>query len=109
MKEIKVIHYQCEVCKHVYKDEDDALKCEERRVLQDKGVTVGDKVRILTGDGAGEYAIVKRRIVFNRIWGEGAWKRYWHTVGLEADLVDQIGTRLLTFDAYATMAEEEQA
>lgn len=52
------------------------------------------------GDGKGQMAKVTKIFVYSMDWGHYAWKRYWHTVGITADLVESWGSRQLTFDSY---------
>lgn len=95
--------YECEICHYTFGSIDDALVCESKPVTGDKGVKVGDKVRVFRGDGAGDdYAKVKKVFVFEKNWGHYLWERYWHTVGLVVDFVDG-GSRTLTFDDYDTV------
>lgn len=100
MKTITKTEYRCDLCGAEYQTEDSARVCESRPVSEDKGVQVGDTVRVLTGDGAGQLATVKSRTVIDREWGHYAWERYWHTVGILADMKDSYGSRFLTFDSY---------
>jgi hypothetical protein len=91
--------YLCEICKRAYQSEAAAKECETRSISEDKGVKVGDRVRVLRGDGVGVLATVESVIVYDREWGHYAWERYWHTIGLIARL-DTWGHRQLTFDDY---------
>lgn len=100
METILEVNYKCSICGTTYKDEKSAYDCEEKPISQDKGVKVGDKVFILSGDGTGEIATVKRRMVVDKSWGHYAWERYWHTVMISADIDGSYGSRQLTFDAY---------
>jgi hypothetical protein len=95
MKEI--IKYQCEVCGRVYDDKEDAARCETKPVQNDKGVKVGDVVRITRGSGAGHLAKVTAITVHERGWGPAI---YDHSVALIADVIDSWGSRLLAFDSY---------
>jgi len=95
MKEI--IKYQCEVCDRIYRDKEDAVRCEAKPVQNDKGVKVGDVVRITRGSGAGQLAKVTAITVHERGWGLAI---YDHSVALIADVIDSWGSRLLTFDSY---------
>ena len=95
MKEI--IKYQCEVCGRVYDDKEDAARCETKPVQNNKGVKVGDVVRITRGSGAGQLAKVTAITVHERGWGPAI---YDHSVALLADGIDSWGSRLLTFDSY---------
>jgi DNA-directed RNA polymerase subunit RPC12/RpoP len=99
METITKTFYKCSTCKQQYGTEKEALDCESKAVSQDKGIKVGDKIKITSGEGAGQTATVKSVFVFDKYWGHYAWERYWHTVGLTADL-DSWGSRQLTFDAY---------
>ncbi len=92
--------YQCEICEHVYGTEEAALECESRPISGDKGVKVGDRVRITQGEGVRRFGTVVRRWIYDMNWGHYAAKRYWHTVGLSADLDGSWGTRQLTMDDY---------
>lgn len=102
MKKIRQTVYQCEICKKIYRTEKDAKECESRPVSRDRGVKVGDTVLITGGDGSGKVANVIEVSVFSRGWGHYAWGRYWHTVGLTADVVGGYASRVLTFDQYET-------
>lgn len=95
MKEI--IKYQCEVCGRVHSDKEGAIKCESIPIQHDKGVKVGDVVRIIKGDGAEQFAKVTAITVQECGWGPAI---YDHSVALTADLIGYWGSRLLTFDSY---------
>jgi hypothetical protein len=97
-KAINITRYQCGVCGATYDTEQQAAACEGRPVSQDKGVKVGDKVRVTAGDGTGQLATVESISIIDRGWGHYAWERYWHTVALTAKL--RLGHRFLTFDSY---------
>ena len=99
MKEIIKVEYQCEVCNKKYGTESRALKCEGKPVTYDKGTKVGDIVIITSGEGVGQKAEVTKLIGIGLDWGP---EKYWHTIALEADLVDSWGSRMLTFDSYKT-------
>jgi hypothetical protein len=105
MKEFTVTKYKCETCGAVYESVLDAKSCEKKQVTHDKGVKIGDTIRIVRGDGQG-LAKVTGRFVYNKEWGHYAWKRYWHTVGLAADCLGEgaWGSRQLTFDDYDLVA-----
>lgn len=103
MKTRTVTEYRCEICNTRYTTEKEALACEERSVLQDKGVQAGDTVRITRGEGQG-LATVTNRLIFDREWGHYMWERYWHTVGLMATCNEGFGSRQLTFDDYEVVA-----
>ena len=103
MKEIPLTLYQCEVCGEKYETRKRAEKCESKPVTQDKGARVGSIVRVLSGDGTGGLAKVTDVYVLSMEWGHYAWERYWHTVAVNADLVSDLGSRMLTFDSYKIM------
>lgn len=100
MQAVHTTHYKCEKCGEVYATAAEANECEAQPITQDKGVKVGDKVRILNGDGAGEEALVEKVMVYDRSWGHYAWKTYWHTIGLEVKLTQSYGSRGVTFQEY---------
>jgi len=97
MKVHQITEYECEVCGFKYNDEKSALHCEQMPVDHDRGVKVGDLVRITSGDGSGSLARVTRVGVHDPHWGPA---RYAHTVYLLADVVDSWGSRQLSFDSY---------
>ena len=97
---IQSTRYKCSTCGSMFHSEVEATQCESRSVTQDKGVQVGDQVRITAGDGDGKTATVSARFVIDKDWGHYQWKRYWHTVGLTAKIDEGPGTRMLTFDTY---------
>jgi len=100
MKEFSVKKYKCEICDHVYDNQNDAELCESKSISQDKGVKVGDTVFITGGEGKGSMAKVRSVYIVDMNWGHYAWERYWHTVSLTADVIEGFGSRLLTFDQY---------
>lgn len=93
--------YECEICHENYGSAENALECESRPIKADKFVKIGDTVRIVRGDGAG-YARgkVTKIVIYSKDWGHYQREKYWHTVGLVVDLIDEIGSRALTFDDY---------
>ena len=93
----EIIEYECEVCGRAYRDKEDAATCEAKPVQNDKGVKVGDVVRITSGSGAGQFAKVTAITVQERGWGPAI---YDHSVALIADVIGSLGSRLLTFDSY---------
>lgn len=99
MKPIQIEKYKCEICGELYGTIDAAKRCESKPVLQDKGVKVGDRIKVTSGEGAGTMATVDSRFIYNMEWGHYAADKYWHTVGLTAKL-DSWGSRQLTFDSY---------
>lgn len=92
--------YQCQHCKTKYASQYDAEQCEAHPVTQDKGAKVGSTVRILHGDGTGKLATVTDTFIYSRDWGHYSWKTYWHTIGVNAKLNDDWGSRRLTFMDY---------
>lgn len=97
MKKVESVSFECEKCHEIYATEEQAKACEAKPITQDKGVKIGDVVRITRGGGAGEKAKVKSVYVVKRNWGPNG---YWHTVAITAEIVDSCGHRLLTFDDY---------
>lgn len=90
-------YYVCEVCGHRYDNPDRAAKCESIPLKHDRGVKVGDTVRITKGDGSGSLARVTAVHVHEPGWGP---PQYDHSVFLQADVVDSWGSRQLSFDSY---------
>lgn len=103
MKTKITTQYVCECCGDVYLTEDAARTCEKKPISKGKGVSVGDIVLVTGGEGAGERAKVTSVSVAGRSFGHYQWERYWHTIVLNADLVDSFGSRVLTFDQYETL------
>ena len=99
MKEKYVTYYVCEKCNKSYGTEDEAKDCESKEITQDKGAKIGDRVRVLTGEGGGEKGTIESISIQDKYWGHYAWERYWHTIGVNAKL-DSYGSRFLTYDAY---------
>lgn len=97
MKTITITRYQCELCECTYDSEKAARKCESRPVAA-CAVVVGDTVRVIRGDGAGQLMTVTDMYVIDREWGHYLRDRYWHTmlVTASADML----SRILTFDDY---------
>ena len=93
----EIIEYECEICGCIYRDKEDAAKCESIPIQHDKGVKVGDVVRITIGDNAGQLGKVTVISVQERGWGPAI---YDHSVSLVADVVGSWGSCLLTFDSY---------
>lgn len=101
MKKNWVAIYTCELCGETYSTEEAALECESRPISHDKGVKVGDVVKITRGEGAGIYAKVVKIGVASRGYGHYLWEHYWHTVMINrADLINSFGSRALMFDDY---------
>lgn len=100
MKTITRKFYKCSICDEEYSTKKEALSCESKPISQDKGVKVGDTILITGGEGARKQAKVTRKYIIDKYWGHHVWKRYWHTVALNADIIDSWGSRMLTFDHY---------
>jgi hypothetical protein len=100
MKEIQTTHYQCEVCGAKYNSKGNALACEAVPVKHDKGVKVGDLVRITAGDGTGSLCKVTSIHIREPGWGP---KDYDHTVFVCGDVVDSWGSRQLSFNSYEVL------
>ena len=97
MKVIQTTKYQCEICEQQYFDEKSAKHCEMMPVQHDKGVKVGDVVRITQGDDTGSLAKVTDVKVHEPGWGPAI---YAHSVFVLADLIDSWGSRQLSFNSY---------
>lgn len=104
MKTVSLTRYECGICGSQYESQDGALKCESRPICQGKGAKIGDRVRVLNGDGAGEIAHVTDLSVIDMRWGHYVWERYWHTIAVTARLSSG-GFRLLTFDCYELLPQ----
>lgn len=104
MKTVSLTRYECGLCGKQYESQGGALKCESRQISQDKGAKIGDRVRVLSGDGRGEIATVTNGAVIDMSWGHYAWERYWHTVSVTAQLSSG-AYRLLTFDDYELLPQ----
>jgi len=92
--------YQCEICQTQYDSEDQAKYCESKPISQDKGVKIGDIVLIKRGEGAGKKAKVDHISIINKDWGHYAAERYHHTPMITAKIINDWGSRSLTFDDY---------
>lgn len=82
--------YLCSVCNATYPTPEAAQACELRPVTHDRGAIVGSTVRILRGDGTGEFATVTSR------WVDPER----HEALISADLIHTWGTRVLGCDDY---------
>ena len=92
--------YICKKCDSRYEKKENAFRCEQKPITQDKGVKVGDTVKVTYGDGKGDLARVTKVYICNDKEGHYAWEKYWHTVALVAEFLDGIGTRVLHYDWY---------
>lgn len=102
MKTIHTTWYLCDVCGRKYDTPHEAEKCESIPVREDKGVKVGDIIRITAGEGRGRMACVTDVKVHEPGWGPPA---YDHTVFVLADVIDSWGSRQLSFDSYEVVHE----
>lgn len=100
METIQVTKFKCSLCSTTYSTKKEALSCEGKSVTQNKGVKIGDIITITAGDGCGRLAKVTKVGVIDKSWGHHAWKTYWHTVYVNADILGSFGSRMLTFDSY---------
>ena len=108
MKKVRIEKFKCEICGELYATKKEALSCESRPILQDKGVKVGDVILITKGEGAGSKGKVTDTMIYDKYWGHYAHERYWHTIGLCADIIGGWGSRQLTFDSYETIKTEKR-
>ena len=102
MKVIETKLYKCEICGKTYSSPSAAELCESQPISGDKGAEIGDIVVIIAGEGIGEKAKVTAKGVHDMYWG---WRHYWHTVWVNADLIDGWSTRTLSFDQYELVEE----
>lgn len=98
MKIKEITRYQCEICEQEYTNKADAVLCSERPTTQDKGVKIGDQVRVLKGDGIGEIYTVSSVYFAKKEWGHYAWETFWHTPIVVAE--KNGWSRVLAFDSY---------
>lgn len=96
MKTIVTTTYQCEVCNMQHRTCEAAARCESLGRLMDKGVRVGDRVRVLTGEGRGQIGFCESVFVFTADYHPD----YAHTVGITAKMIESWGHRQLQHDAY---------
>lgn len=94
-----ITEYECEICGAIYSTKKEALKCESKPVTYDRGVKIGDTVRIIRGDGQG-LAKVENIWIIDKDWGHYVADRYHHTVAMSVKCLDSWGNRTLTFDDY---------
>jgi len=101
MKLIKLEKYKCEICHTLYDTEKESLECESKPITKNKrDIKVGDIVTILNGDGTGSKAKVTKTFVIDKSWGYYRAGSYWHTIGINANIIGSWGSRMLTFDDY---------
>jgi len=92
--------YACPVCGCQYETNSEAMDCASHPISENRGVGIGDVVRITRGDGRGEFAKVIRVGILSKYYGHYQWEKLWHTIYVEADLIESFGTRMLSFDNY---------
>ena len=97
MKKVSHEYYKCEICGEEYSTAKEAKECESRPVSKDPGIEVGDRVRVMSGDGVGMVGTVERKWYHDKEWGHYAWERYWHTPGYSVCLDNGL-YRQLCFD-----------
>ena len=100
---MKVEHhtkYICEVCGASYNTADEANKCEAIPVKHDRGVKVGDKVRITSGDGIGMLCTVENVRVHSPGWGPSTHD---HAVYLIGKVDGSWGHRQLSHNSYEVL------
>jgi hypothetical protein len=92
--------YECSVCNTKFETAKERDFCQSKNSISHKTtLNIGDKVKVRTGDGAGEFATISKKVIFDCQWGHVLWKRYWHTEGLIVDFGGGYG-RMLTYDDY---------
>lgn len=100
MKVEQTTKYICEICEAKYDTAEEASKCEAIPVKHDKGVKVGDKVRITSGDGAGLLCVVERVMVHSPGWGPAT---YDHAVYVVGPVESSWGHRQLSHNSYEVL------
>ena len=89
--------YICEICGAKYNSSAEAIQCESIPVKHDKGVKVGDKVRITAGDGIGLLCTVENVCVYSPGWGPPI---YDHAVYMVGKVEGSWGHRQLSHNSY---------
>lgn len=102
MKTNTFVEYECELCGDTFDNPTDCTECESRPITQDKGVKPGDRVKILTGDGCGQVAVVEQMYPLTRDACHHMWQRYWHTIAITVVFSDG-RMRWCTFDEYEVL------
>jgi hypothetical protein len=97
MKIEQITKYICEVCEARHDTAEGASKCESIPVKHDKGVKVGDKVRITAGDGIGLLCTVENVRVHSPGWGPSTHD---HAVYLIGKVDGSWGHRQLSHNSY---------
>lgn len=100
MKKVVITKYECEICGTQYETQESAIACEAIPIQHDRGVKVGDLVRITAGDGTGQFCKVEKVCIHQPGWGP---KQYDHSVYLTGQVVDSWGHRQLSFNSYEVL------
>ena len=97
--------YVCEKCRKSFDSRMAAARCESVPITQDRGVKVGDIVRITYGQGAGARGLVERISVLDSEYAPV--KGYTHTIALSVKCIDSYGNRFLLHDHYCVLSAAE--
>lgn len=91
----------CKVCKAWYEDWGNAVACATKKVTHDKGVLVGDEVKITNGPLKETIAkVINIQLVY--MYNE----KYWHTVGVYVKMPkEKVG--FLTHDNYEPLIKRK--
>lgn len=96
---ITITDYICEKCSSAFDTEEECKDGESLEVTHDKKVKVGDKIKVLQGEGVGETAIVED-ISIHPCSDKGRGRQYRHTMVITARMVESYGHRILFHDQY---------
>ena len=105
MKVAQYTKYVCEICGQSYDTADAASQCESIPIKHDKGVKVGDKVRITAGEGTGMLCTVETVAVHSPGWGPSI---YDHAVFVTGKVDNSWGHRQLSHNSYEVLAAREE-
>ena len=95
---MKILHkYQCDICDQVYDSQADALACEATPLKDDYELNIGDKVRILRGEGRGCIATIESINAHTQSYYN---ERLHHSIYLVAKVDDSWGHRQLSVGDY---------
>ena len=89
--------YQCDICDEVYNSQADALACEATPLKDDYELNIGDKVRILRGEGRGSLATIESIGAHTQSYYN---ERLHHSIYLTAKVDDSWGHRQLSVGDY---------
>ncbi len=98
----EVIKFKCSICGEIYDTKEQCESCENKPITQDKGVKIGDEVRVIKGYYQGLAKVVGIRIE-SKHWRDHYFNRYWHTIGLSVNCINGLDSRSLSFDDYETI------